>query len=530
MSDLRHLIDLVDQAIGRASDSVGAEPLAEVAAIATGARRRVGYLGNSVVVALAGGTGSGKSSLLNAVAGAPVAEVAAIRPTTSEPLAWMPEVPEPGVVRLLDDMGIKHRIGHGHQLPVVLIDMPDTDSVVGAHRAIFEKLLPRVDLVWWVVDPEKYSDRLLHREYLGPLAEYQAQFLFVFNQIDRLSSQELSEVLADFQRRLTDVGIGDATVVAVAANPPEGPPQQIDLLHGSLAEMGDAKQAVTAKTIVDMRRAADMVGEITGVSGGPVGFDERWAEARTAVVAGLVGMVVAPDVVTAAEDESAAQALRMGSGPLGWLASRLKETRIARAIGLAPGPNSVQQAAAEWEHRPGRDQALSILESAVSDVAVAAGGSFSSSIRAEFDADRISSAVDATVDLALYRSAKLPVFARRWWSAIAVIKWMLALAVTGGAVWWYAQPPVRGETPWAVVMVIGGLLIGLALSRLSEWSGRRAARHAVAQFQLAVAGDLESEIDRSLGHSLRAAVRSRAELAAVLVEISMEADRLEQSA
>ncbi len=529
MSDLRHLIELVDQAIGRASDSVGPEPLAEAAAMATGARRRVGYLGNSVVVALAGGTGSGKSSLLNAVAGAPVAEVAAIRPTTSEPLAWMPDVPEPGVVRLLDDMGIEHRVGHRHRLPVVLIDMPDTDSVVGAHRAIFESLLPRVDLVWWVVDPEKYSDRLLHREYLGPLSEYQAQFLFVFNQIDRLSPPELAEVIADFKHRLSDVGIADPSVVAVAANPPDGPALNIDLLHNSLAEMGDAKQAVSAKTIVDMRRAAAMVGEVTGVSNGPIGFDERWDGARTAVVDGLIGMVVAPDVVTTAENESAAQALRMGSGPLGWLAGRLKETRIARAIGLAAGPKSVQQAAAEWEHRPGRDRALSILETAVSDVALATGGSFSSSIRAEFDSNRIASAVDATVDVALHRTAQLPVVAPRWWSTIAVIKWLLAVAVVGGAVWWYAQRPVRGEAPWSVVIVIGGLLVGFALSRLSEWSGRRRARRSVADFRRAVAADLESEIDRSLGHSLRAAVRSRAELAALLGEVSMEADRLQSA-
>src|SRR5690606_13236533 len=39
------------------------------------------------VVALAGATGSGKSSLLNALTGVDVAEVAARRPTTSHPLA-----------------------------------------------------------------------------------------------------------------------------------------------------------------------------------------------------------------------------------------------------------------------------------------------------------------------------------------------------------------------------------------------------------------------------------------------------------
>ncbi len=64
------------------------------------------------------------------------------------------------------------------------------------------------------------------------------------------------------------------------------------------------------------------------------------------------------------------------------------------------------------------------------------------------------------MDVALHRSAQLPVASARWWSAIAVIKWLLAVAVVGGAGWWYAQRPVRGETPWSVVIVIGGLLVG----------------------------------------------------------------------
>ncbi|MBK5266221.1 MAG: 50S ribosome-binding GTPase, partial [Acidimicrobiia bacterium] len=124
MSDLGRLMDLLDTAVAQAVASVGAEPLSEAIELANTARRRVGFLGRSVVVALAGGTGSGKSSLLNAVAGETVAEVAAIRPTTSEPLAWMPHVPEPGIVRLLDDMGVDKRVGHLNDLPVVLIDMP----------------------------------------------------------------------------------------------------------------------------------------------------------------------------------------------------------------------------------------------------------------------------------------------------------------------------------------------------------------------------------------------------------------------
>ena len=277
MSDIARLLDLLDEAVGQAAASVGTEPVASMAELARSARKRVGYLGSSVVVALAGGTGSGKSSLLNAIAGEYVAEVAAIRPTTSEPLAWLPQVPEPGVVRLLDDMGVERRVGHTKERPIVIIDMPDTDSVVGAHRAVFEKLLPRVDVVWWVVDPEKYSDRLLHRDFLGPLAAYQGQFRFIFNQIDRLDPAQLASVVDDFAGRLREIGIDNPVIIPVAANPVGGGGAiGVDALMESLAELDDAKQAVTAKTLVDIRQAGMALAGVTGVTGEGLGFDDQW--------------------------------------------------------------------------------------------------------------------------------------------------------------------------------------------------------------------------------------------------------------
>ncbi len=66
--------------------------------------------------------GPAKSSLLNAIAGEEVAKAGHIRPTTSQPLAWIPAQPEPGLVRLLDDMGIVDRVGH------------DADDTLRHHR------------------------------------------------------------------------------------------------------------------------------------------------------------------------------------------------------------------------------------------------------------------------------------------------------------------------------------------------------------------------------------------------------------
>ncbi|MDH3250740.1 MAG: 50S ribosome-binding GTPase, partial [Acidimicrobiia bacterium] len=265
MADLTRLFDAFDQLIGAAAGTLDEAAVRPHAEVARNVRRRSGFLGETVVVALAGGTGSGKSSLLNALAGEEVATVGAIRPTTSKPLAWIPETPEPGLTRLLDDMGVEQRVGHRADTALAIIDMPDVDSVVGAHRDIFEALLPRVDVVWWIVDPEKYNDRLLHKEYLEPLAEYHEQFLFVLNQIDRLDSSALTAVVDDLRRRLQADGIVDPSIVVVAARPPGRDPLGLDELWDAVHRRRDAKTSALRKLVVDVRRSAAAVAHLAGL-------------------------------------------------------------------------------------------------------------------------------------------------------------------------------------------------------------------------------------------------------------------------
>jgi energy-coupling factor transporter ATP-binding protein EcfA2 len=195
-ADLIEALEALDLAVARAAGVVGDEVVQPYAAVALNARRRIGFLGETVVIALGGGTGVGKSSLLNALAGTTVARTGALRPTTNTPLAWIPDNPEPGLVRLLDDLGIADRIGQSTHPNVAVFDLPDFDSVVGEHRATVERLLPRVDAVLWVVDPEKYNDRTIHADYLRPLAGYQGQFVFALNQVDRLAEGELATASA----------------------------------------------------------------------------------------------------------------------------------------------------------------------------------------------------------------------------------------------------------------------------------------------------------------------------------------------
>ena len=50
---------------------------------------------------------------------------------------------------------------------LVLLDLPDFDSVEARHRLEVDRLLRLVDLVVWVLDPQKYADRVVHQQYLA---------------------------------------------------------------------------------------------------------------------------------------------------------------------------------------------------------------------------------------------------------------------------------------------------------------------------------------------------------------------------
>ena len=192
------------------------------------ARDRAALSGEYTVVALAGATGSGKSSLLNALADARIAEPGVRRPTTGHPVAVI--VPatgagaEHGADELLDWLDVRDRhVGGSRVLQesatgLVLLDLPDHDSVVTEHRTIAERLYERVDLLVWVVDPQKYADAALHARYLRGLRDHAGVVVLVLNQADRLAPAEQRAMVADLQRLAAEDGLGASPVLAVSAS------------------------------------------------------------------------------------------------------------------------------------------------------------------------------------------------------------------------------------------------------------------------------------------------------------------------
>jgi hypothetical protein len=292
------VIDGLDLVVALADGQVHPEDLDRARRGARQARERKGYLGGTLVLALLGGTGSGKSSLLNALAGERVAAVSALRPHTARPLAWVPAVAEPALGRLLDRLGVEERFSHERFPGVALLDLTDVDSVATAHRAAVEALLPEVDGIIWVLDPVKYHDPVLHDGFIAPLADSADQFVFVLNQIDRLDGDEVEAVLDDLVATLEGEGISQPVVFALAADPPGSPPVGVDALAAHLRHRLDAKRLHLGRILADTRRTARGLADAAGLRrGGSLHFEERWAAVVDATATSLVVFGPTPAVV-----------------------------------------------------------------------------------------------------------------------------------------------------------------------------------------------------------------------------------------
>jgi len=294
---LVELLDKVDIAVAESRGVLEASRLDEAAHVAAETRLRLSYPESIVLIALAGGTGSGKSSLLNAIAGEEVALTGGVRPMTVKPLALVPAAARESLRGYLEAHGIEDLVDHDGPSWMCLIDLPDNDSVEVDHRLQVETLLPRVDLVVWVTDPEKYRDASLHRGFIRPLNVYQRQFLFVLNQIDRIEPEDVGPLVGDMTEALVEDGIGTPEVIPMAAQPTAGPPIGVESLLQRLDERRRIRQAVHRKLLTDLASVAShLVVTSSGARG--VEFERRWGTGLEEAV----GLAAAGKVAEAGHD------------------------------------------------------------------------------------------------------------------------------------------------------------------------------------------------------------------------------------
>lgn len=176
---------------------------------------RLSDLEAPLVVVILGSTGSGKSSLFNALAGENLSAVGVLRPTTrvAQVLA-RPGQPLPDVVATLRDQGLANVIERpSARRHLVIVDSPDFDSIEAANRALARRLLEAADLVVFVTTDTRYADEVPW-ELLRRAGERGVPLLTMINRLPN-DPADRDAVVADYRRLLVSHGVDTGEVTGV---------------------------------------------------------------------------------------------------------------------------------------------------------------------------------------------------------------------------------------------------------------------------------------------------------------------------
>lgn len=479
-SDIGARVSGLEQAIEAARGRVEDAVLDDAREVVDRAAGRLRLSADHTVVAIAGATGSGKSSTFNALTELELSAVGVRRPTTSWATAcvWGQE----GAEELLSWLGIppRHQVTRDSMLStgqedsslqgVVLLDLPDHDSTEVSHHLEVDRLVALADMLVWVLDPQKYADAAIHDRYLAPLATHKDVMLVVLNHIDTVAEDRREGMLADVRRLLDADGLEGVPVIAVSAKHGWGVPE----LKSVIAKLVAEKKATKARLAADVRAAAERVEAVSGTAR-PRSLAKERVAALNDAFADAAGVST---VVRAVEDSTRIRANRATGWPVTSWFSRLKPDPLKRLhldLGSAgkeltgrartsvPKATGVQLARVDTEVRQLAEQVSDGMAPAWTTAVRRA-----SVARLPDLGDRLDRALAAT-DLGAER---LP-----WWAGLVrALQWLLILTALAGAAWLAAlfaaaylrldeipTPDLYGF-PVPTLMLVGGVALGVVLA------------------------------------------------------------------
>jgi predicted GTPase len=509
-ADLPSMLIALDDVIAAAEGRIDPEVAGRAQVVAARAGERLRLSGEHTVVALAGATGSGKSSLFNAVAGADLSPVGVRRPTTSRAYAcvWGVE----GAAPLVEWLGVPRRqtawqhsdldlAQQGDLEGLVLLDLPDHDSTATEHRLEVDRLVELVDLLVWVVDPQKYADAALHERYLRKLAGHDAVTLVVLNQTDTLNPFAAAACAEDLRRLIDEDGLTRAKLMTTSARTGAG----LDTLRTALADAVRRRRARNDRLVADVEAVADeLSAEVAETT--PPGIGRPQRDQLVHALADSAGVPVIGGAVEKSWEMRSAGAL--GWPPTRWL-RRLRpdplrrlhldsgQRREVRAMvrSSVPEPTPVQRAKVETAVRGVVDAAAAGLPPRWQEAVRRAADQRAKDLRDELDVTVI------RTDLGVDRTPL-------WWRLAGVVQWMLVAAALVGAGWLallafgsYLRLPEPTTPDWhgfpvPTMLLVGGVLLGLLLAAAGRLLARAGARMRRRRAEGRLRAGIEEVADR----------------------------------
>jgi hypothetical protein len=258
-------------------------------------RPRLADLDAPLLAVVGGSTGSGKSTIVNALVGTPLTRVGVIRPTTRQPI--LVHAPEdagwfasdrilPGLARVRGTISspgtpasaagdspaasrIRELMLLAHDAvptSLAIIDAPDIDSVAEDNRALAAQLLAAADLWVFVTTANRYADAVPWKLLDGAAG----RSLTVAVILNRVPPGAVNDVLPDLKRMLAKRNLADAPVFVIEEQPLDDlgmlPPTAVDApkawltsIAGDRAERTRIAARTLSGAIDDLdRRVADI--------------------------------------------------------------------------------------------------------------------------------------------------------------------------------------------------------------------------------------------------------------------------------
>jgi energy-coupling factor transporter ATP-binding protein EcfA2 len=293
-----------------------------------------------LLVVLIGPTGAGKSSVLNAIAGAAVSKTGALRPTTREAVLYA-DVED--AARLRSGGRLAHLPADRLLLVaapsanrgVAIVDAPDIDSIERDNRALAATLLEACDLCVFVTTATRYAD-LVPWEVLRRVEQRGVPLIVLVNRLPS-DAEDRAVVVADVERLLDEHGLEQARA-------------GIEIVTIDEGDIDTATSAVSAASIAVLRARIDRLASASG---------ERRDLAMRALAGAIRGLVPLAHAVAADLEREAAD-----SESLLHSASEcydVERSELARS--LHSGAMLREQVLRQWQEFVGADQIARFMSS-----------------------------------------------------------------------------------------------------------------------------------------------------------------------